>query len=108
MLLEEHYPALAVVAARLLGMHVTTCAAERNWSAWGLLFAKARNRLSKMRAFMLLYLRGNSTEVQRLRADEEMLLSLLEEPDEVEPAVVAAAMQPMELSDSEEEDPCKY
>jgi hypothetical protein len=57
---------------------------------------------------MLLYLRGNSKEAQRLRAYEEVLLSLLEEPDEVEPAAVAVAAQPMELSDSEEEDPCKY
>jgi hypothetical protein len=51
---------------------------------------------------------GGGKEAQRLQADEEVLLSLLEEPDEVEPAAVAAAGQPMELSDSEEEDPCKY
>jgi hypothetical protein len=26
-------------------MHATSCAAERNWSVWGLLYAKLRSRL---------------------------------------------------------------
>jgi hypothetical protein len=55
---------------------------------------------------MLLYLRGNGKEAQQLRGDEEVLLSLLEEPDEVEPAAVSAAEQPVELS--EDEDPYTY
>ena len=101
------FPALSAVAVRLLGMHVTTCAAERNWSALGLLFAKARNRLSQARAFMLLYLRANSKEVQQLRADEEVLLSLLEEPEVEGPVTTAVAEQAIVLSD-EEDDPYAY
>jgi hypothetical protein len=44
-----------------------------------------------MRAFMLLYLRGNSSEVQRLQADEEVLMQLLESDEERPVAVVAPA-----------------
>jgi hypothetical protein len=40
------FPALASVAVRLLSMHTTTCAGEHNWSLWGQLCTKARNRLA--------------------------------------------------------------
>jgi hypothetical protein len=29
---------------RLLSMHATSCASERNWSLWGSLYTQARNR----------------------------------------------------------------
>jgi hypothetical protein len=37
-------------ASRLLAMCCTTCSSERNWSTWGQLFVKARNRLAVERA----------------------------------------------------------
>ena len=36
---DKQFPALAV---KLLCMHSTACASERNWSAWGQLFSAAR------------------------------------------------------------------
>ena len=39
------FPLMAKAAVRLLAVHVTSAAAERNWSAWGRVYTKARNRL---------------------------------------------------------------
>ena len=40
----------AQVACKLLCMHPTACACERNWSAWGNLYTKLRSRLALERA----------------------------------------------------------
>jgi hypothetical protein len=50
---------------------------------------------------------ANSKEVQQLRADEEVLLSLLEEPEVEGPVTTAVAEQAIVLSD-EEDDPYAY
>ena len=39
---KEYFPHTAKAAARLLAMHVTSAAAERNWSIWGQVYADAR------------------------------------------------------------------
>ena len=39
------FPELTVITNRLLSMHTTACASERNWSKWGLMFAKNHARL---------------------------------------------------------------
>ncbi len=45
--LSDHFPLLAKAAVRLISTHVTSAAAERNWSAWGYIYADLRrNRLS--------------------------------------------------------------
>ena len=65
-------------------MHATTCASERNWSLWGNLFTKARNRLGKERAEKLIYVRQNINVLQKSRVsvnDEEVVMALLEEAE---------------------------
>ncbi|KAJ9526264.1 hypothetical protein QJQ45_009727 [Haematococcus lacustris] len=54
------FPHLAVAANRLLGVHATSAASERNWSAWGRLFTSARTRLTLERAKMLIYIKANA------------------------------------------------
>jgi hypothetical protein len=58
---KQMYPYLTIIAAvRLLSMHSTTCAAERNWSLWGNVYTKARNRLLAIsRAEKLIFIKGN-------------------------------------------------
>jgi hypothetical protein len=55
----ETYPLLAKLAVKLLGMHVTKCAPERNWSQWGLVYTKSRNRLEVAKGEKIVYIRGN-------------------------------------------------
>ncbi|KXZ43791.1 hypothetical protein GPECTOR_80g151 [Gonium pectorale] len=79
------YPALAFVANRVLRMHATTCAAERNWSLWGNVYTKARNRLGKERAEKLIYIRGNSSALAIEReglTEEEIVMRLLGDDEE--------------------------
>ena len=40
-------------------MHTTACASERNWSNWGLMFAKNRARLGIERASQMILLPEN-------------------------------------------------
>jgi len=54
--LGQQFPKLAKVATQLLSMHTTACAAERNWSKWGLVYVKNRSRLSKDRAQKMIFL----------------------------------------------------
>ena len=75
---QRHFPTLSKICHRLLSMHATSCAAERNWSLWGQIYTKARNRLQIQRAEKLIYIRGNSKDVEyEFEADEEVLLNLL-------------------------------
>lgn len=53
------YPWLAEAARRLLSITITTGAAERNWSRWGLVATPQRSRLGVSRAEKLVYVRGN-------------------------------------------------
>jgi hypothetical protein len=58
------FPSLAIVALRLLSMHTTSCASERNWSLWGYIYSEARNRFE--RAGKLVYVeRGLALSVQK-------------------------------------------
>ena len=51
--MARSFPALSKVAKELVSMHTTACAAERNWSQWGLLYPKNRSRLACERATKL-------------------------------------------------------
>ena len=53
-------PWLAKGGQALLPRHVTTCSAERNWSVWGNVYTKARNRLAVERAEKLVFIAGNN------------------------------------------------
>ena len=49
----DMYPLFSAAAMRLLSCHPSSCAAERNWSAWGRTYSSLRNRLSKEQAEMI-------------------------------------------------------
>ena len=55
----QQFPLLANAAQKLLSAHVTTTAAERNWSAWGRTYTALRNSLSIETAEKLIYVKAN-------------------------------------------------
>ncbi|KAJ9511091.1 hypothetical protein QJQ45_013156 [Haematococcus lacustris] len=57
---KPQFPALATAALRLLSVHVSTCASERNWSAWGRLFDDPRRSgLDMASAEKLIFIQTN-------------------------------------------------
>ena len=71
------FPSFSEAAIRLLSAHVTTAAAERNWSAWGRLYQGGqRSRMAIETAAALIYVKGNSTTQQR--DDYEICLDIQE------------------------------
>jgi hypothetical protein len=81
---KAEFPALSVAARKLLSCHTTTCATERNWSAWGNLFRKSRSRLAVERAEKLIYIRANLSEHVASRTEEELMLAVMEDDQPVE------------------------
>jgi hypothetical protein len=73
----SQYPCIAAAAARLLGMPVTTCAAERNWSVWGQVYTKLRNRLAIERGEMIVFIRQNLKLQQGRQGDDEDIVKQL-------------------------------
>ena len=71
--MSSKFPRISEVASRLLSAHVTSCATERNWSMFGHIFSKSKNRLALERAKKIAFIRGNSC--QNLGADQEIMLS---------------------------------
>jgi hypothetical protein len=53
------FPLLALCADRLLSMHATSAATERNWSVWGQIYTKYR-RLGLIKGGKIVYVRCNS------------------------------------------------
>lgn len=97
---SDTFPLLSQVACKLLLFHVTSCATERNWSKWGRLIPKARNRLALERAEKLITIMGDvgdeggsSSQVE----EDDILLQLLGAD-----ASTVAAVEAVEV-DSEEE-----
>ena len=78
--MHTKFPLLAAAAARLLSAHVTSCATERNWSLFGNIFSKTKNRLALERAKKIAFIRGNSKE--STGADEEVMLSVIDVLDD--------------------------
>jgi hypothetical protein len=76
----REFPLLAKAAERLLNMHVTTCASERNWSVWGKVYSKDRNRLSISLGEQIVFLRG-ALGTPGSAEKEEMLLAELFKQD---------------------------
>ncbi|DBA98323.1 TPA: hypothetical protein ACH3X1_001241 [Trebouxia sp. C0004] len=54
-ILGKAFPKLAFAARRLLSLHATSCAPERNWSHWGNLYRKNRSSLGIKRAEKLVF-----------------------------------------------------
>jgi hypothetical protein len=74
----------ALAARRLLSIHTTSCASERNWSFWGYIHSKARNCLSIECAEKLEYIKQNSPNTAVMPSDGakhklEICLQLLED-----------------------------
>ncbi|KAJ9505624.1 hypothetical protein QJQ45_012204 [Haematococcus lacustris] len=67
------FPLLAVGAGRLLGVHATSAASERNRSAWGRLFTSAR---TLQRAQMLNYIKANAGPGARRSTEAQLLASM--------------------------------
>lgn len=75
---SKQYPALAQVALRLLSMHGTSAATERNWALWGRVYTASRNRLGLERAKKLISFCFNSRAQSTSTDDFELLLSVVE------------------------------
>jgi hypothetical protein len=75
--MRQKYPRLAQAAKRLLEMHVTSAAAERNWSAWGRQFMALRSGMKLSTGEMLIYIQANSGEDHE-GVDHELVLTVVE------------------------------
>jgi hypothetical protein len=76
--LKNEYPDLAVVAVKLLSMHVTSCASERNLSKFGRLYDKLRGHLSIERADKMVFVSQQRSPAVHECDDEEVLVAELE------------------------------
>ena len=56
--LGKSFPVIAYAARRVLSLHATSCAPERNWSHWGRLNRKDRSSLGIKRAEQLIFVSG--------------------------------------------------
>lgn len=63
-LAKAGFPLLALCADRLLSMHATSTASERNWSVWGQIYTKYKTRLGLVKGGKIVYIRGNSKIVE--------------------------------------------
>jgi hypothetical protein len=73
------FPLIAAAAIRLLAFHATSCSSERNWSRWGHLCTKARNRRLLERSEKLVAIMASGGRVSGGdESDAEIMLSLLE------------------------------
>jgi len=74
---------MAAAAIRLMSAHVTSCASERNWSLFGNIFSKTKNRLALERARKIAYVRANSSMSSTVEPEEGIMLSVADiEADE--------------------------
>ena len=65
-LLGKEYKALAGAARRVLSLHATSCAPERNWSVSGQLYRKNRSSLGISRAEKMVFVRRSVVYVPRV------------------------------------------
>jgi hypothetical protein len=70
----EKVPAVTRAVNVLLSMCVTACAAERNWSHWGLMFVPNRNRLGLGQAQKLIFIQQNDPATRVQREHDELVL----------------------------------
>ncbi len=75
---SKDFPCVASVALKLLSMHATTCSVERNWSIWGQVFVKLRNRLDISRAEKIIYIRMNTAD-RDLADHVDLIIKVFEE-----------------------------
>ncbi|DBA79979.1 TPA: hypothetical protein ACH3X1_008182 [Trebouxia sp. C0004] len=72
------YPTLSPVARRLLSLHATSCAPERNWSQWGKMYRKDRSSLAFTRGEKLIAVSSAAKLAHKdLKSCDEKELELL-------------------------------
>jgi hypothetical protein len=72
------YPSLSEVALRVMGVHPTSAATERNWSLWGRVHTSARNALGLERAKKMITFCFNDRAKAVDQDDFGLLLSVVE------------------------------
>jgi len=70
-------PLLSICAQRLLSMHVTSAATERNWSTWGQVYTRRTYRTKIETAEKKVFIRENSKHEVDMDSDEEIELDSL-------------------------------
>jgi hypothetical protein len=73
---------LTRAAVRLLGCHVTSCAAERNYSAWGRVYTAHRNRTGIKKASKLIYFKANEGSDDERADDEAVAIDQMTDSDD--------------------------
>ena len=71
--LSDKMPAVTRAVNVLLGMPVTACAAERNWSKWGATFVPNRNSLGLERAEQLIFIQQNDPVTRDTRESDVLV-----------------------------------
>jgi hypothetical protein len=61
---KVHFPLVSSVAIPLMVMHASSCAAERNWSIFGNVFAEKRSCLDVQRGEKIVFIRQNSKHTE--------------------------------------------
>ena len=80
--LADGFPYVTKAARRLLSLHATSCAAERNWSAWGRIYNdKLRNGLSVERAKKIIFINANyNLDARQSSAGETLVTQRFSSP----------------------------
>jgi hypothetical protein len=74
----DSMPELQAVAVRLLSVHATSAATERNWSLWGRMYCAARSSLGMQRAKALIAICAAEKAKCDPTQEFEVTLSVLE------------------------------
>jgi hypothetical protein len=70
--LAKKYPLLAKVADRVLSLHATSCAPERNWSKWRWVYRENRSRLLLERAEKMIFVSSHAAlKARKLKVDDD-------------------------------------
>lgn len=78
-LVKGRYPILSEVALKVLSIPATSAASERNWSTFGFIHTKVRNRLNDKRVEKLVYMNWNLKIIRDLNLIDELNKIKLEE-----------------------------
>jgi hypothetical protein len=104
---KTYFPELTEVVLRLLSLHPTSAATERNWSLWGRVYTSARNALGLERAKKLIMFCFNNRFKLVSQDEFGLLLSVVEgghaDGDRLVEEVAAAASEATEAEADEED-----
>ncbi len=73
MMATSPYPLFSTAAMRLLSCHASSCAAERNWSAWGRTYTGLRNKLEQPTAEKMIFIKANMLKAGGGDLDNEVI-----------------------------------